>query len=344
MNRFSTPESILAAAVRPDTSASLSDISVCVLNWNGSRMLSDCLQSLRAIRGTNHSRFEIIVVDNGSTDDSVDMIRREFPEARLVTIPENIGISAATNEGLRLATGRYSLILNNDIILRGSCLDQMAGFLDENPGAGLVCARLINPDGSTQVNYYPRSLPSVRSIFAELFWLKRNTDQDSAPWNPDVACKMDQVPGACVMVRGEVFKQIGLWDAEFSCWYEDVDFCRRSLNAGWENWYMPQAKVTHYGGSTFRKLGMSEKALWRFHGLLRYSAKHFSWSQYTLVRLMVFVALVVRLPIVTFYSLSPRIEVRRPWKGIVPAYLRLIAKLPRSQYLGLESTRSDASL
>jgi GT2 family glycosyltransferase len=267
------------------------------------------------------------VIDNGSTDGSVEMVRRKFSEVRLVTIPKNIGISAATNEGLRLGCGRYSLILNNDIVLHGNCLDQIVEFLDRNPKAGIAGARLLNPDGSTQMNYYPRQLPSVRSIVAELFWLNRNWVQGSAEWDPNISCQMQQIPGACMMVRSEVFKQIGFWDAEFSCWYEDVDFCCRCLRGGWEIWYLPEARVVHYGGSTFRGLGMSQKTLWRFHGLLRYCAKHFSWTRYTLVRLSIFLTLLVRLPIVALLRLSPKTEVRRKWKGIVPAYVNLISKL-----------------
>lgn len=342
MSRSTIPQRFPADSMKSETVPSITDVSICILNWNGSRMLADCLQSLRDIRRANHSRFEIIVVDNGSTDDSVEMVRRDFPEARLVTIPKNISISAAINQALLLCSSRYCLILNNDIVLHGDCLDQMSNFLDRNPRAGIACARLLNRDGSTQVNYYPRQLPTVRSVVADLFRMSPAASGGDLGWDTDVPCRMEQVPGACMMVRGAVFREIGLWDPEFTCWYEDVDFCCRCLHAGWENWYLPEARVTHYGGSTFRKLGMSEKALWRFHGLLRYSAKHFSRSQYTLVRALVFLALILRLPVVTLFCLSPSTEVRRTWKGIVPAYLRLIAKLSRSQHLGLESNHSGA--
>jgi GT2 family glycosyltransferase len=307
------------------------DASICILNWNGSKMLAGCLQSLRDIRDANRIHYEIIVIDNGSTDDSVEMARRQFPEVRLVTIPKNISISAATNEGLRLGSGRHFLILNNDIVLLDDCLDRMVEFLDQNPKAGIAGGRLLNPDGSTQVAYYPRRLPSVGSLFADLFRLRhlwgRSPSGGMTGWDPNTCCRMEQVPGACMMVRGEVFKQIGFWDSDFTCWYEDVDFCCRCLQAGWEIWYLPEAKVVHYGGSTLRGLGMSQKALWRFHGLLRYSAKHFSWMRYTLVRFLVLLTLLLRLPIVTLLCLWPRAEVRRTWKGIVPAYLRLIVRL-----------------
>jgi N-acetylglucosaminyl-diphospho-decaprenol L-rhamnosyltransferase len=326
----SLPESVEVLSILEGVSSRL-DASICILNWNGSKLLADCLQSLTDIRHLNHIHYEIIVIDNGSTDDSVEMLRRQFPEVRLVTIPKNISISAATNEGLRLGIGRYSLILNNDIVLQGDCLDQMVKFLDQNPKAGIAGGRLLNPDGSTQTNYYPDRLPSVTSICADLFWLnrllRRSASGEMPGWDQNISCRMEQVPGACMMVRGEVFKEIGFWDDGFTCWYEDVDFCCRCLKAGWEIWYLPEAKVTHFGGSTFRELGMSQKALWRFHGLLRYSRKHFSWPRYSLVRLLVLLTLLLRLPIVTLLSFWPPKERRRAWKGIIPAYFKLIAKL-----------------
>lgn len=306
-------------------------MSVCVLNWNGSKLLANCLQSLRDIRRTNSVRHEIVVIDNGSSDDSVEMVRCQFPEVHLVVLPKNIGISAATNEGLRLGSGRHSLILNNDMELQGDCLDQMTKFLDQNPKAGIAGGRLLSRDGSTQVHYYPGRLPSLGSVIAELFWLNyvrgHGPAGGMAGWDPNLACRMEQVPGAFMMVRNEVFKQIGLWDSDFTCWYEDVDFCCRCLQAGWEIWYLPGARTIHYGGSTFQGLGMSQKALWRFHGLLRYSAKHFSWMRNTLVRFLVLLTLLLRLPIVALLCLWPSTQTRRAWKGIVPAYLKLIAKL-----------------
>ena len=308
------------------------DVSICILNWNGSKLLEGCLQSLRDIGALNQVRYEIVVVDNGSSDDSVEMVRRQFPEVRLVTIAKNTSISAATNEGLRLGVGRYSLILNNDIVMQKDSLDQMVQFLDKNPRAGIIAGRLLNPDGSTQRNYYPGQLPTFTFVLASLVGLHRVWGQGAsggrAEWDADKACRMEQVPGACMMVRREVFQQIGFWDSDFTCWYEDVDFCRRGLQAGWELWYVPEARVVHYGGATFRELGISQKTIWRFHGLLRYSAKHFSRVQNVIVRFFVVLTFLLRLPRAALLSIWPRAEVRRTWKGSVSTYLRLIVKLP----------------
>jgi GT2 family glycosyltransferase len=307
------------------------DASLCILNWNGAKLLAGCLQSVRDIRSSNGVECEIIVVDNGSSDDSVEMIRSQFSEVLLVANAKNLSIATAINQAIRLGSGRHFLLLNNDIVLLDDCLDQMVHFLDRNPRAGIVAGRLLNPDGSTQVNYYPGRLPSVHSMIAELLWLSRlwgrRTPSGLADWDSNKACRMEQVPGACMMVRREVFEQIGFWDGDFTCWYEDVDFCCRGHQAGWEIWYLPEARVVHYGGATFRELCISQKTIWRFHGLLRYSAKHFSWMRYALVRFLVLLILLFRLPIVALLCIWPRAEVRSAWKGTIPTYLRLIAKL-----------------
>jgi len=322
----STEELTMPAQVFPS-----GEVSICILNWNGAKLLAGCLQSLRDIRRSNRIRYEVIVLDNGSSDDSVEMVRSQFPDVLLVTNAKNLSIATATNQAIRRGSGRYFLILNNDIVLLDDCLDQMVHFLDQNPRAGIIAGRLLNPDGTTQVNYYPGQLPSLGSIIAELLWVSRvwgrKASRGMTGWDPDKACRMEQVPGACMMVRREVFEQIGLWDGDFTCWYEDVDFCCRGQQAGWEIWYLPEGRVVHHGGATFRELGISQKAMWRFHGLLRYCAKHFSPRQYALVRLLVLLVLLLRLPIVALVCIWPRAEVRRAWKGIIPAYLRLLSKL-----------------
>jgi hypothetical protein len=304
---------------------------MCILNWNGSKLLAGCLQSVRDIRSSNGVECEIIVVDNGSSDDSVEMVRSQFPEVRLIVNAQNQSIATALNQAIRVGSGRHFLLLNNDVVLLDDCLEQLVHFLDQNPRAGIVAGRLLNSDGSTQVNYYPARLPSVRSMIAELLWLSRvwgwGSPKAMTDWDTNKACRMEQVPGACMMVRHEVFEQIGLWDDGFTCWYEDVDFCCRGHRAGWEIWYVPEARVVHYGGATMRELGISQRTMWRFHGLMRYSAKHFSWMRYALVRFLVLLILLLRLPLVALLCIWPQTEVRRTWKGVVPVYWKLIAKL-----------------
>ncbi len=332
---FNNPGKQPKAKDEPDVSV---DLSICILNWNGSALLAGCLRSVREVAHLNQTRLEVIVVDNGSTDDSVEMVRRDFPEARLLTNGKNISVSAATNQGLRLAKGNFSLILNNDIILLEDCLDQMVHFLESNPKAGIVSSRLLNPDGTTQVHYYLGHFPTVGSVVEQLLWVTRlwggGVPRGMVNWNPDIPCRMEQVPGACMMVQRAVFEQIGFWDERFTCWYEDVDFCLRAHQAGWEIWYIPTAQVIHYGGSTVRKLGISQQTMWRFNGLLRYSEKHFSGLQNAVVRFVVLATLILRLPIVVVLRFWPQANVRRIWKGTIGTYLRLISKLSYSDRVG----------
>lgn len=307
------------------------DLSVCILNWNRSGLLAGCLHSLRCIRSLNTRKFEIIVVDNGSTDDSVELVRREFSEVQLITIEKNIGIAKAFNEGIRRGSAAYFVLLNNDTVLLDDCLDQMAQFLDENPKAGMVAGRLLNPDGSTQAQYYPRRLPSLSSVALELLWptslSRRLGASEMSRQDLEKMSRMEQVPGAFIMVRREVFESVGLFDERYTCWYEDVDFCCRCHRAGWENWYLPQARTVHLGGSTLREVRFSQRTMWRFHGLLLYWGKHCSTFQNALLRLIVLLVVFLRLPILGVLRIWPKAEVRRSWKGALPAYWRLLGSL-----------------
>jgi hypothetical protein len=275
------------------------DLTVCILTWNAADLLVACLKSLRDIRRVNHISYEVIVVDNGSEDASGEVVRRDFPEVGVIANTRNVGFAAGNNQALRKGRGRHFLVLNNDTILLDDCLAQMTDYLDAHAEVGIVGGRLMNADGSTQVAYYPLHLPSVKSCFVELLGLDRIWPQN--PWgryapsqtfNFDKPSTTTQISGACLMVRREVLEKIGLFDEGFQFWYEDVDFCYRCLQAGWKIAYVPEARILHYGGASFAKLGLSENSLMRFRSLLRYFQKHFTLGRFILVKMMVAVALV----------------------------------------------------
>jgi hypothetical protein len=326
-----TPLNGAGAAVGDQGVSRKVDVSICVLNFNGAKLLADCLGSLKNIDGATEVSHEVIVVDNGSTDDSVEMLRTRFPGVLVIELDKNISIAEAFNRAIRVGKGRYFLLLNNDILLQKGCLEEMVRFLGEHGCVGAVSARLMNPDGTTQVQYYPAKLPTVRSIAAELLWFNQITRGKSVMepkgWDPERPCQMEQVPGASMMVRRQVFDEIGLLDASFTCWYEDVDFCFRCFKSGWELWYLPDARVIHLGGATFQGIAISQKTIWRFHGLVRYCSKHFSGANYGLVRMVMFLAVMLRLPIIAVLCVWPRPSVRQSWRGVVPAYLGFLRKV-----------------
>jgi len=133
-------------------------------------------------------------------------------------------------------------------VLESDAVERLVHFLDQHPKAGMAAGRLLNADGSTQYTYYPVSLPSLASMAADLLWLNRLSRRNrigrgplARNWNPEMPYRMEQLPGACLLVRREVFEGTGLLDERYRFWYEDVDFCARAFEAGWELWYVPEA-------------------------------------------------------------------------------------------------------
>jgi N-acetylglucosaminyl-diphospho-decaprenol L-rhamnosyltransferase len=231
----------------------LKDVSILIVNMNAAGMLRDCLVSLRETCGA--LRLEIILVDNGSKDDSLAVAKREWPEIVLLAQEKNIGYVRANNLGLPYATGRYFLYLNNDTVLLPQCLAELAHFLDTNPEAGAVSGQILNPDGTDQGT--ARTLPSIanavfgrRSVLSRWFPGNRWTRRYMIGWQ-----RTDQEPfeaeflsTACLMVRTEIAKAIGGMDEEFVHYWVDAELCHRIRVKGWKLFCVPQAKVLHFEG------------------------------------------------------------------------------------------------
>jgi hypothetical protein len=307
------------------------DVSVSVVNWNGAGWLRDCLASLEEVRGV---RAEVIVVDNASTDESVEIVREHFKQAHLVVNPGNLGFARANNQAIRQGRGRYFFLLNNDTVLHPGSMESLVRFLDAHPRAGIAAGRLENRDGSVQFQYYPVTLPSLASVTADLFWLNRIWPRAhvgrgvlARRWDPATAVRMEQLPGACMMIRREVLQQIGLLDESYDFWYEDVDFSRRAGRAGWELWYVPEARIYHRGGASSGLQGGATRSLWRFRNLMRYAGRSFSPVRFLVLRLVLSAVLLSRLPLVVALGLWPDKEIRRAWHGAWRAYLKLLGEV-----------------
>jgi N-acetylglucosaminyl-diphospho-decaprenol L-rhamnosyltransferase len=307
------------------------DVTVCVVNWNGAQWLPCCLESLRMVQGV---REEVIVVDNASSDESVKSVRTMFPEMKLVVNNENRGFARGNNQAIRLARGRFFFILNNDTVLRAGCLESLILFLDEHAQAGMVAGHLENADGSTQFRYYPVALPSLASLTADLFWLNRLWPRNrlgrgklARNWDPTRPYRMEQIPGACMLIRREALASVGLFDEAYSFWYEDVDLCARFRRAGWETWYLPDARILHHGGASSGLMDFSTRSLLRFRNMLRYGESYFTPARYRLLKLVVGLVLLLRLPIVMGASIWPSKEMNRLWGRGWRAYLQLLREL-----------------
>lgn len=228
------------------------DLSIVIVNWNTRDLLCDCLTCLANATGVS---CETIVVDNGSTDGSLEMLKARFPEVRVISNTTNIGFAAANNCGLAQASARYCLLLNSDTRVAPDAPAQMVLFMDNHSDAGACGPQLLNADGTLQPS--GRLFPTLASALGELLplpggWRKvLRGDGQSRDYNQ--VCQVDEVSGAAVCLRREALDEIGLLDDEFFFLGEDIDLCWRLKRAGWKVFYVPDARVVHlWGGSRNR--------------------------------------------------------------------------------------------
>ena len=226
------------------------DLSIILVNWNTRDLLLGCLRALAA--AVADLRAEVLVVDNASTDDSVESVAREFPTARIIRNDKNVGFAAANNQALRMAGGRYALLLNTDTLPDPESLKHLVAFADAHPRAGMIGAMLLNPDGSFQASY--ADFPSLIGETLLLLGLARKVKgphfPNHGPLESQEARRCDWVQGACLLVRREALADIGLMDESYFMYTEETDWCAECWKAGWEVWYTPDARIVHYGGQS----------------------------------------------------------------------------------------------
>jgi GT2 family glycosyltransferase len=229
------------------------DVSVLIVNWNTSDLLRSCLQSVYSrVLGIS---YEVIVVDNGSTDGSQEMVACDFPNARLIRNSENRGFAAANNQAIRLAAGRHLLLLNSDAAVEAGSVERMAFFLDGNAAVGVVGGRLRHPDGTFQSSF--ADFPGLGGELMLLTGLSRWLLPPSYPSYPEArsmhAREVEWVGGAYMMVRRKATETVGLLDEDYFMYAEEMDWCLRMHEGGWKVWYLPEAEATHWlGGSAQR--------------------------------------------------------------------------------------------
>jgi N-acetylglucosaminyl-diphospho-decaprenol L-rhamnosyltransferase len=266
----------------PQTPAANAPIlSIGIVNWNTCDDLRACLLSLREHPYTQGEQ-EIIVVDNGSTDHSSEMVRTEFPEVNLIASPTNTAFAQGTNESLAAATGDILLLLNPDTEVSTGALDILVETLQADPKRGAVAAKLIYPDdqgGGTQPSV--RGFPDPVSILWDIlklyrlfpgsrrFGAYRQTHFDYEAQGP-----APQPMASCLLVSRHCWETVGPMDERFPLFFNDADWSLRCHNAGFLTWYEPRAVVVHKGGGTTKKVRGA--AVWESHrALLRIWGKHY---------------------------------------------------------------------
>lgn len=252
-------------------------VSVLIVNWNTKWHLRRCLYSL--MDSASKFALEIIVVDNASTDGSVEMVQREFPQVKLIANKLNIGYAAANNQGAKLANGLYFLLLNPDAEVTSQAIDKMLAFAETHPDVGAIAPKLIYPDGRLQPSVRSFPMPAALLFSAlgldKLFPKSKLLGRYRMTWfGYDEVAEVDQPMSSALLVRREAWEQIGGMDESMPIFFNDVDFCWRLKKRGWQIYFLPDAIVVHHHGASTRLLGIG-KALETHKGLLRFYDKHF---------------------------------------------------------------------
>lgn len=228
-------------------------LSIVTICWNDLKVIPNCLQSIYA--GTHATEFEVIVSDNGSTDGSVEFIRKNYPQVRVIENGANLGFAKGNNVGIRESKGEYVLILNPDTIIPKGALGKWVKFADKHSEAGAFGCRVFNPDGSYQESARP--FPTIRGDWIAALYLRRLAYLSDffiadtyTRWKGDTERLVDWQSGCCVMFRGELLKHIGGFDEQFFYHYEEVDLCWRVWKAGYSIIFTPEVTITHLGGQS----------------------------------------------------------------------------------------------
>lgn len=228
------------------------DLSIIIVSYNTKNILRDCLQSV--LRHALGIAYEIIVVDNASRDESVAMLRQEFPSVKVIANSDNSGFAKANNQGMAAAQGRYLLLLNSDTLILDNGLKAVMEFADRQPDAGVIGCKVLNRDESLQYSCsHDPSLLTELMFFGKAIihhaWDPLTHYKFMKYWDHAQTKPVDCLFGCFLWIRREVVQQLGGLDEKFFMYYEDVEFCRRVRGSKrFRIFYFPEVSIVHLGG------------------------------------------------------------------------------------------------
>ena len=255
------------------------DVSIVVISWNMKEYLGNLLRSVQ--RFTRGITYEIILIDNDSTDGTGETVSREFRDVAYVRNSRNRGVAEARNQGIRMASGKYIVILDADTILTENSFKKLKDFMDSTEEAGICGCQLVSVDGQTQPS--ARKFPTPLSMLMrrlDFFEFARNSaslrNHEMSSWDRKDIRTVDYVIGACQMIRRSALESVGLLDQKIFYGPEDVDYCLRMQRAGWKVLYFPKTKIVHFEQRATKRKLFSPLSLQHFSGVL-YLFRKYGW-------------------------------------------------------------------
>jgi len=301
------------------------NLSIIIVSWNTRALLARCLESIFAYPPGHW--YEVIVVDNASSDGSPEMVRKGFAQTRLIENHENIGFARANNLGILQCQGQAIMLLNPDTEIKPGAFQAILQFLDDHPKTGAAGPRILNPDGSLQFSCSPT--PTLFRETLRLFHLPGMRPDGYYPmdrWDQTTPRRADILMGACMVIRREALDQAGLLDEDYFMYSEEVDLCSRLGMNGWELYWVPTGQVVHYGGQSTQQVAQ-EMFLRLYESKLNYFRKHRGSLATLTYKLVLVLAAFLRLSLIPFALLESPAR-RSNHLRLADNYRRLLAALP----------------
>ncbi|ANB59250.1 glycosyltransferase family 2 protein [Anoxybacteroides amylolyticum] len=273
------------------------DISVIIVNYNTPKLTVGAIESI--LKSKTKYSYEIIVVDNHSSDNSVHIIKGKFPNVAVIENKQNVGFSKANNQAIKLSKGRYILLLNSDTIVKEDTIEKMIEFMDKNKKVGASGCEVVLPNGELDRACH-RGFPTPEASFYYLVGLARLFPKSPrfnqyhlGYMNLNEPHPIDCLVGAFMIVRREVIKQVGLLDEQFFMYGEDIDWCYRIKQAGWEIYYCPFTSIIHYKGASSKKKPF--KIVYEFHrAMFLFHKKHYARKYPFIVNYFVYMGIAAK--------------------------------------------------
>jgi O-antigen biosynthesis protein len=266
------------------------NLSFIIITFNSADFISDCLNSI-ARQQSNDITSEIILIDNASTDSTAEILNNKFPDILLKENHENIGFAAAVNQAVSFSQGEYILLLNPDTIIKGNFIEKLFSFIQNTPEASIVGVKLVDENNKHQPSAWKKI--SLLTIFIEMLF-PYNLSIQLVTKSPKTPRQVDNVSGACMLVRREAFKKLNGFDTRFFLYYEEFDFCMRANKKGYKVYYNPEIEVVHFAA----KSSSNDKETFflnLYHNKLLCIKKHFSYPFYLTASLFVIVGILLRI-------------------------------------------------
>jgi len=266
-------------------------LSIVIANWNTRTLIEECLNSIFETTPQGELEYEVIVIDNASTDGSREYLHGLGNKIILIENHTNTGYAKACNQGMKAARGKYVLLLGSDTIMQKNTLKECVNFLETTEDAGAVACRLLNPDGSIQNSL--KKFPKLKNAFyTYLSFNKLNREYDMADFDYNQTCTVEQAAATFLMIKKDLVEKIGWFDESYRILYNDVDLCSRIWQNGKKIYFLHTVSIFHYGSHSTKNADYPLRKV-MYSDIYRYYSRHFGFKAKFLYPILAFRLLIV---------------------------------------------------